>query len=51
MIQNNCCGCFGHWLLKFEIYLKFGAWDLEFYFFWKLLIVSPYNGFEETDFF
>ena len=22
--------CFGHWILKFEIYLKFGAWDLGF---------------------
>jgi hypothetical protein len=20
--------CFGHWILKFEIYLLFGAWDL-----------------------
>jgi len=28
--QHNCCKCFGHWILTFEIYLRFGAWDLEF---------------------
>ena len=22
--------CFGHWILEFEIYLKFGIWDLGF---------------------
>jgi hypothetical protein len=22
--------CFGHWIFEFEIYLKFGACDLEF---------------------
>ena len=22
--------CFGYWILIFVIYLKFGAWDLEF---------------------
>ncbi|CAB1076418.1 hypothetical protein D1AOALGA4SA_4214 [Olavius algarvensis Delta 1 endosymbiont] len=24
-IQNNGGECFGHWILNFEIYLKFGA--------------------------
>ena len=23
--------CLGHWILEFEIYLKFGIWDLGFY--------------------
>jgi len=23
--------CFGHWILKFEIYLQFDAWNLGFY--------------------
>ncbi len=23
--------CFGHWRLEFEIYLYFGAWNLEFF--------------------
>jgi len=27
-IQKRLGGCFGHWILKFVIYLKFGAWDL-----------------------
>jgi hypothetical protein len=22
--------CFGHWILEFVIYLRFGAWDLLF---------------------
>ncbi|CAB1058603.1 hypothetical protein D1BOALGB6SA_3359 [Olavius sp. associated proteobacterium Delta 1] len=25
-----CGGCFGHWILNIEIYLKFGACDLLF---------------------
>jgi hypothetical protein len=44
-IQNAETG-FGHWILKFFIYLEFGACDLEF--FQNLLIVVDFNKFEET---
>ena len=29
-IQNPKPTCFEHWVLKFEIYLEFDAWNLEF---------------------
>jgi len=29
-MRYNHSECFGHWILKFEIYLRFGAWDLGF---------------------
>jgi hypothetical protein len=37
-VRYNCGECFGHWRLKFEIYLEFGAWDLRFYF-----LLKPYS--------
>jgi len=30
-IRTNCGECFGHWILKFGIYLQFGACDLGFF--------------------
>jgi hypothetical protein len=30
-MRYDCGECFGHWILKIEIYLYFDAWDLEFY--------------------
>jgi len=33
---RNCGECFGHWILKFGIYLEFGAWNLGFCCFMKL---------------
>jgi hypothetical protein len=29
MHLNQEIKCFGHWMLGFEIYLEFGAWNLE----------------------
>jgi hypothetical protein len=31
VMQTNFSDGFGHWILKFEIYLKFGACDLVFF--------------------
>jgi hypothetical protein len=30
-IQNSKQSCFGHWILRFGIYLEIGIWDLWFW--------------------
>ena len=30
-LEERATKCFGHWILKFGIYLYFGAWNLKFF--------------------
>jgi hypothetical protein len=36
---------FGHWILEFEIYLRFGAWNLGFKRFVKTFFMSYHQNF------